>query len=176
MPAYGLINDSPIFYYGAKWARSYNKALRRKNSSSTMGKAAIVFNIRYKNLILYKPILNRELNLPGGIVWPYMDRMGKRIVMGAKRQVGVKTGVLRASIHMRHLGNVTGQYLWIGSRQPHAYLHHEGTRPHIILPKNPGGVLVFAKAGRVVRTSVVKHPGTKPNRYLSDQLRIHVTR
>jgi len=62
-----------------------------------------------------------------------------------------------------------GQELKIGSGSKIAYLHHEGTRPHLIKPKN-APALVFMSKGRVIRTQLVRHPGTKPNKYLSDQL------
>lgn len=100
-----------------------------------------------------------------------MERVGDEIVAGAKLQVGVRTGALRSSIHKRHLGSMSGQYLWIGSTKNYAYLHHEGTRPHIILPKEPDGALIFRKGARIISTKRVLHPGTRPNRYLSDQLR-----
>jgi hypothetical protein len=173
MPARGFIPDSPLLYYGGKYVRGLSKDVR---NSGTMNKAPVVMQLTLKDVILYRPVLNVELNLNGGIVWRHMDKLGDRIVRGAKRQVGVKTGNLKRSIHKRHLGNAYGQYLWIGSNKPYAYMHHEGTRPHIILPKEPGGALVFSRGSRVIRTSVVRHPGTNPNRYLSDQLRIHVTR
>lgn len=174
MPAYGLIPDSPLFYYGGKYAHSLSKKVR--NVSSTFGRAPVVLNIRFKGLILYKPELNRELHLNGGVVWKYMDKLGDRIVRGAKHQVGVKTGALRQSIRMRHYSSPVGQHLWIGSMKDYAYLHHEGTRPHLITPKEPGGVLQFSRGTRLIRTELVRHPGTKPNKYLSDQLRIHVPR
>jgi hypothetical protein len=173
MPAYGLIPDSPLIYGGQKYLNSLSKAAAR---SATFGKAPIGMNLTLSKVIIYKPVLNRELHLQGGVLWGYMDRLGSRIVASAKKQVGVKTGVLRESIHKRHLGNASGQYLWIGSNRNYAYMHHEGTRPHIITPKEPGGVLVFSKGARVITTKLVLHPGTKANRFLSDQLRVHIRR
>ena len=37
-----------------------------------------------------------------------------------------------------------------------------GTAPHVITPKNPGGVLVFEVGGETVFARIVHHPGTKP--------------
>jgi hypothetical protein len=71
---------------------------------------------------------------------------------------------------MKHLANANGQYLWIGSNKNYAYIHHEGTRPHIITPTK-AKALRFTSGRRVIYTRMVKHPGTKPNRYLSNQLR-----
>lgn len=59
----------------------------------------------------------------------------------------------------------------VGSSHPIALIHHEGTKAHIILPvkaralRFPGPTasgFVFAK--------VVHHPGTRPNRYLTDNI------
>jgi hypothetical protein len=93
------------------------------------------------------------------------------ITGAAKRQVGVNTGALRASIHMRHFRDTRGQYVRIGSSLPYARLHHEGTRPHFIRP-NTKQVLKFVTRGQLVITHLVRHPGTRPNRYLSDNLRL----
>lgn len=174
MPVWGLINDSPIIYAGQKYINKVSRAAR--SARSTFDKAPIGLNLTLSKVIIYKPQLNFQLNQSGGMVWRHMDLLGRRIVAGAKRQVGVKTGALRQSIHMRHLGNAYGQYLWIGSEKSYAYLHHEGTRPHLITPKEANGVLVFSKGSRVIKTTLVRHPGTKPNRYLSDQLRVHIRR
>lgn len=54
----------------------------------------------------------------------------------------------------------------------HAIFVIKGTRPHTIVPKKPGGKLVFfwAKKGRVVAFPSVRHPGTKANDYLGRSL------
>lgn len=116
-------------------------------------------------------ILNKELQTPSGELWKWLHKRGELSVIGAKRSVGVQTGALRRSIHMRHLGNSTGQYLWIGSEKNYALLHHEGTKPHLITPNPPNQMLRFSKGTRVVFARQVLHPGTKPNPYLSSQLR-----
>lgn len=119
-------------------------------------------------LVLNRPVLNNYLHSPTGDVWKWLERRGNTAMRAAKRQVGVKTGRLRASIHMRHRPTVYGQELWIGSDTvPYALEHHEGTRPHVIPPKN-GGVLVLGR-GSVIRGPVM-HPGTKANKFLSNQL------
>lgn len=65
----------------------------------------------------------------------------------------------------------------VGSASPIALLHHTGTRPHHIAPRSPDGRLAFysARLGRVVILPPgrgVDHPGTKPNRYLTDNLHL----
>lgn len=93
-----------------------------------------------------------------------------RVQGGAQHQVGVDTAKLKTSIVKRFVTDSKGPGIWIGSEQPHALLHHEGTRPHVIVPRK-GSVLVFvSKQGQTVFARRVNHPGTKPNRYLVDSL------
>jgi hypothetical protein len=121
-------------------------------------------------LVINDAVVDYETRAPGGMVGRYMARMGARMVAGAKAQVGVRTGQLRASIHMRQERAIRGQIIMVGSGVRHALMHHEGTRPHVITGRN-GGYLRFAARGGVVYTRVVNHPGTDPNKYLSDQLK-----
>jgi hypothetical protein len=123
----------------------------------------------YQKLILYRPVLDHVLNDPEGDVGSYMKRRGRFIVLAAKKQVGVDTGLLRASIKMLHYRGISGQYLWIGSNDSIALLHHNGSRPHTIVPRTASH-LRFSSGGRIIYTKLVHHPGTRPNRYLSDNL------
>jgi hypothetical protein len=181
MPAWGLVPDSPLIYYGKKGLRTRRrgKPIRRgggfgvrpiiqtkTKTSWRIFKVVIDDNALHK--FLNTPLTDEHKPAP---LWMALHAKGNIAVAGAKKKVGVKTGALRKSITMRHLGNRTGQYLWIGSKLPYAYLHHQGTRPHPIVAKNPGGALVFTKGARIVRTPMVKHPGTRPNWYLRAQLR-----
>lgn len=120
---------------------------------------------------IHKTELDFVLNNPSGDVGRYLARKGRIITIAAKAQVGVRTGALRASIHMRHLRDSRGQFVRVGSALNYAYLHHEGTKPHVITP-NRAQVLRFTTRGRVVYAHAVMHPGTKPNRYLTDNLRL----
>jgi hypothetical protein len=119
----------------------------------------------------FKPGMDQLLRSPQGAVGKDLRKRGLRVLAGAKAQVGVNTGALRASIHMRHMADTRGQYVRVGSNLNYAKLHHEGTSPHIIKP-NRKQVLRFATKGQIVFAHVVKHPGTKPNRYLTDNLRL----
>lgn len=120
--------------------------------------------------IIFRPrALDFLLNDPYGPVGRYLFARGRAIMAGAKNQVGVKTGRLKASIHMRQERAPFGQQVRIGSPLSYALMHHEGTRPHIITP-NRAQVLRFTSGGRVIYTHAVKHPGTRPNRYLTDNL------
>ena len=70
---------------------------------------------------------------------------------------------------MRHARDIRGQYIRIGSAMNYALLHHEGSKPHMIKPDR-AQVLRFTSRGRVMYAHSVMHPGTKPNRYLADNL------
>jgi hypothetical protein len=122
------------------------------------------------NTIIFRKVeLDVMLNEPRGLVGRHLATRGAMIVAAAKRQVGVKTGALRASIHMRHTRRGAGQAIQVGSPLKYALAHHEGTRPHIIVP-NRARVLRFSAGGRVVYTHAVRHPGTRANKYLTDNL------
>lgn len=123
-----------------------------------------------ESVIIFRPrALDHLLNDPYGPVGRYLFARGRAIMAAAKAQVGVKTGRLKASIHMRQERAPYGQMIRIGSPLSYALMHHEGTRPHIITP-NRAQVLRFTSGGRIIYTHAVKHPGTRPNRYLTDNL------
>lgn len=183
MPAFGLIPDSAAFYWGSKAARAGRGRAPRASRSGPLFREVRytktkyswrVLKINIDDVALHK-FLNTSTTDKGrpAPLWRALHRKGDLAVAGAKAKVGVKTGALRQSIHMKHLGNKSGQYLWIGSKKPYAYMHHQGTKPHIITAKKPGDVLVFTKKSRLVRTPMVNHPGTRGNYYLRVQLRRH---
>lgn len=167
MPAYGLIPDSPFIYAGQRLAGS----LRSAGSGRYRGGGSSHLSYKVVNVKIFKEALHIELNTPAGSVWGYLHKKGEKAVEDAKRMVKVRTGALRKSINMEHYPLRNGQYLVIGSNKSYALAHHEGTRPHIITPNPPNTVLVFRKGSRVIATPRVLHPGTKPNPYLSTQLR-----
>ena len=113
--------------------------------------------------------LDVEINRTNGDLWRYLERKRIPALEGARKMVGVRTGRLRRSISWYHLKNSTGQYVGLKASAPHALKHHEGTRPHLIVP-NQGKALRFQQRGVVVFRNSVMHPGTKPNPYLSAQL------
>lgn len=125
-------------------------------------------------LYLYPTEMYRTFKSPtGGMVGRHLNHRGQLFVAAARGQVGKKTGQLAASIRVQqHEAAPYGQYMKVGSTVKHARLHHQGTRPHIIRPKDVGGALIFRSGTRVVATRLVRHPGTKPNRYLTDNLKL----
>ena len=109
------------------------------------------------------------LKSPVGPVGNHMRGIGRKIQVAAKMQAGYRTGALKLSIGISQNATLTGQEVRVGSSVRHALAHHEGTRPHRITGRN-GGMLRFAKQGRIVYARSVMHPGTRPNKYLSDHL------
>ena len=118
---------------------------------------------------IYTAVLDHELNSPDGMVGRYLAEKGSKIVVAAKRQAGSRTGRLRASIHLQHMQEGRMAAVKIGSSVGYALLHHEGSRPHAIVAKR-AKTLRFAAGGRIIYTRAVAHPGTRANRYLSDNL------
>ena len=121
-------------------------------------------------VIFYDVVLNDLLKDPSGAVGRYLKNKGNEILTSARARVGVRTGALRASLHMRHMRDPRGQQIWVGSKLNYALAHHEGTKPRVITP-NSGKMLRFVSRGQVVYAHSVNHPGTKANRYLADALR-----
>lgn len=170
MPAWGLVKDSPLIYAAQKGARAAKKGFG--GGASLSGRSpGVIYKITFKGLVLYKPILNFEVNDPRGMVGRHMAVIGEKIKVKAQAQVGVKTGRLRQSIHVEHLSISNKQYIKVGSKVSYALMHHEGTRPHVIAAHPPGMLKFRGRSGAMVFKTAVMHPGTKPNRYLSSQLR-----
>lgn len=113
--------------------------------------------------------LDVMLKQPQGEVGRWLRKRGTMIQSAAKAQAGIQTGALKASIKLIHERTVFGQMLTIGSSLSYALVHHEGSRPHVITPKN-AKMLRFTSKGRVVYARTVLHPGTRPNKYLADNL------
>jgi hypothetical protein len=70
------------------------------------------------------------------------------------------------------LGDDGNLSITVGAYQPYAVFVHEGTKPHIIAPKD-GGTLAFlwpAMGPGMFFFKSVNHPGTKANKFLSDNL------
>jgi hypothetical protein len=96
-----------------------------------------------------------------------LRRRANSVQRMARRMVGVETGQLRASIRTEIIPGLNGvPGIRVGSSVNHALMHHEGTRPHLILP-HLRQRLRFKVRGRVVYATHVWHPGTRPNHYLT---------
>lgn len=110
------------------------------------------------------------LRAKDGVVGHYMEDKSVELVMLAKLQVGKKTLALMNSINYRLESGGDGLKSTVYSDNSVAFMHHEGTRPHDIQAR-PGKTMRFEHRGRIVYAKLVHHPGTKPNRYLTDNLR-----
>ena len=106
---------------------------------------------------------------PTGEVGRYLIVVSAKLKYLAKYQVGKKTGALSNSINYRLTRDSRGLVAVVGSDNRVALMHHNGTRPHIIMPRH-AQTLRFYSHGRIVYSKLVHHPGTKPNRYLTDNL------
>lgn len=118
-----------------------------------------------------EPNFDQFKNAPTGEIGTKLHKNGLLIQAAAKAQVGVATGALRDSIYFIHERTGMFQELRIGSDNSIALIHHEGSRPHQIRSAPPK-MLRFSSRGRMVYTHEVMHPGTKPNKYLSDNLKL----
>lgn len=121
--------------------------------------------------------------------WPGLLRyqlvIGEAVKVEAQRRVGVyrippqgpirqrKPGTLRDSIVKRITSRDGLPVVQVGSEDPIALIHHEGTQPHVILPRR-GSRLVFwsDQSNRLVFAKQINHPGTRPNRFLVDALAV----
>ena len=113
--------------------------------------------------------IERMLRLPGGIVYRNMERRLRRVEAEAIRTAPGSMGrTIRAQVRRGPGGEFQGV---INVRHPAALYVTGGTRPHIIRPRRPGGVLRFTVNGQVVYARFVRHPGNKPNDFLIKSLR-----
>lgn len=100
-----------------------------------------------------------------------ISRASYSIQAKAKEEAPVKKGFLRNSIDVIiQNSGVTGQII---VKRNYGIFVHEGTRPHIILPKNKRvlawrGMSISGKRSKEYTfASKVNHPGTKANPFLA---------
>lgn len=125
--------------------------------------------------VINEPVYQHVFESKDGTVGKDLDARAARVVQAAKAQVGVRTGGLQRSIR-RYWTRERGRKLTVavGSNRKIAELHHEGTRPHIIRARNAKALRYVGRDGNVVFAKSVNHPGTRPNRYLTDNLPLAV--
>jgi hypothetical protein len=129
--------------------------------------------------VISKGGLDFTLHNPKGTLGVELYKRAKRMARHAKQQApigsGPTAGRLKRSIRVyRHQRYTRGQTIRIGTSVPYAAYVHNGTRPHTITPKNPGGALVFVPKGgtMAIVTKKVNHPGIRrPNRFLTDNVK-----
>ena len=89
-----------------------------------------------------------------------LEELQDQIYEKARRNVPVRTGLLRSSIEKGGFGD----FLYVSMGNPRAYYApyvEYGTRPHMIYPRH-AQALRFEVRGKVVFAKYVRHPGTKP--------------
>lgn len=104
-------------------------------------------------------------------MWNDIQKRTRRAHYLARKQVGRDTRELYRSISYRvSVGSRGGVLGVVTANNKIALMHHNGTSPHIIAARK-AQTLRFKSRGKIVYAKVVRHPGTKPNRYLTDNLR-----
>lgn len=162
--------DSWGLWAARRASRAFRNQARRSASNIIPGGTTVYTIVK---VTPYPAALKSFLDSPAGPLWGQVEKRARLAQLRAKKQAGFKTGRLRASIYKNHTMTSYGQKVEIGSNVDYAFNHHQGTRPHVIVG-SPGKNLVFVKNGRVINTKSVFHPGTKPNPYLSNQLKYFV--
>lgn len=122
---------------------------------------------------------------PNGPVVRDLIEAGEDVKREAQRIVGVykppdaysamtrrrRPGTLRDTIVKRFVSRGGEPAVEVGSDDPIALWHHEGTQPHVIRARRkPRLVFFWKRVGRVVSFPKVNHPGTRPNRFLTEAL------
>lgn len=106
---------------------------------------------------------------PDDLIGRDLAKRGVRLKSLAMKQAHKKTGKLAASMTTSLSVDFKGLQVTVGSNVKHALMHHEGTKPHIIKPRR-ARTLRFVQRGKIRYAQRVFHPGSRPNRYLTDNL------
>ncbi len=123
-----------------------------------------------------QPGYDQVFRSQNGLLGRDLQRRVRRVESAARRQARVRTGALRSRIHSSWIaGGRDRLAMRVGSDVDHALVHHEGARPHVIRPRNAKAMRYVNKQGDVVFAQQVSHPGTRPNRYLADNLPLAIT-
>lgn len=103
----------------------------------------------------------------GAAVSRIIRKGGHDVERDAKILAPNDTGNLENSIGTDIEGSAGGSEMSfeVGPTASYAADVEYGTAPHIIRPKNVGGVLVFKIGNRTVHARVVHHPGTRAQPY-----------
>lgn len=108
---------------------------------------------------------------PSGVGTLAVQRLVRATANSAKVKAPVRTGVLRNSITYPATPTVTGMKVSseVVATAPYAKFVHDGTRPHVIKPRN-ASVLRFPSGGGIVYAAHVNHPGTRARPFLRNAL------
>jgi HK97 gp10 family phage protein len=105
-----------------------------------------------------------------------LQQSAQRVQAAAQSMAPVKSGALRESISIGYPDPLTAV---IGPHVPYAVYQEYGTgsrgefpgTPYKILPKRPGGVLVFKIGNRTIYARSVTHPGVRPHPFMRPAFR-----
>lgn len=127
-------------------------------------------------LALDKGELIKLTTAPGMPVVKLANQLGRRVTNSAKQRAPVDTGNLRNSIRQEPV-KVSGGVVSFSvvADADYASFVHDGTRPHVIRPRN-AKVLAFSAGGTMVFASKVNHPGTKARPFLRNALEAEAPR
>lgn len=100
-----------------------------------------------------------------------LDARSARVLTAARQQVGVRSGVLLASLRREFGpdGTWVDVVAGVDGLTPYTGYHLFGTEPHIIRPRRRKA-LRFVAGGGVVFAAKVSHPGTAANPFLTNAL------
>jgi hypothetical protein len=106
-----------------------------------------------------------------GVTSPHVADTTRRTLNRSRVLTPVRTGNLRASQRMTMKVRPTYVVGTVETRVKYAHFVHDGTRPHIIRARRPGGYLRFQVAsGQVLFRRMVRHPGTKSRPFMRTAL------
>lgn len=111
---------------------------------------------------------------PGALPRQVMDMAREEIVQRAQDKLSTmtdtRTGKLMNSHHVQPLA-VTGSMMatMVENTAPYAGFVHDGTRPHVIVPRNASVLRFVPKGGGgPVFARRVNHPGTSPRPWMKE--------
>jgi hypothetical protein len=111
----------------------------------------------------------------GGPVYIGVNRFANRVLVRAQAHAPERTGALKRSLRKIAVFTPRGMTFQVGSDLDYAEAVHEGTRRHVIRPRN-GKVMAFDVGGRTVFARQVVHPGSKGDPFLRRALAEEVAR
>lgn len=112
--------------------------------------------------------MDKVLSSPSGPVFKMVKKWQATTLAVANRVTPADTGRLRGANEPTPIV-VAGQKVIAGVENPteYAMFVHEGTKPHVILPKNAKVLTWKPRGGAQVFARKVNHPGTKAQPWLA---------
>ena len=124
-------------------------------------------------LIIDGAVMERLMHSPEGLIGRWLYGQAQRVQDAARVDCPKRTGKLSQSIVKRPvITSELGMSVIIGAYQPYAVFVHEGTKAHVIMPKTAKALHWVNGAGDDVFAKSVHHPGTKPHRFLTDNMKL----